>query len=254
MEGALHQFFHTRRENIMEGLMAHAGASKLTRDQLVEILPPEATQTFKPIKHADLVQEVHNALSRRQLAVTKEEYAVSLDGMKLFGVLDLTTSAQDFRFSIAIRNANDKSMRLGMVAGLRVFCCDNMAFSGDFFAIQAKHSKNLIPVDAISLGVDRIQRNFEPLTRQVDAWKAKQLTDTQVKAIIYDAFIGDTLDAPKHLAKVVGDHYFNPKYPEFESRTTWSLHNGFTSAFKLLDPVPQFRATASLGKLMLAGN
>ena len=235
----------------MERLMAHAGAQKRSREQLVEILPPESTDTFKPIKHGDLVDEVHNALARRQLAVIKEEYAVSDDVMKLLGVLDLTTSAQDFRFSIAIRNANDKSMRLGMVAGLRVFCCDNMAFSGDFFAIQAKHSKNLIPIDAISLGVDRIQRNFEPLNRQVEAWKQQQLTDGAAKSIICDAFIGDQLDVPKHIGKVVYDHYFNPKYPEFEPRTAWSLQNGFTSAFKQLEPVSQFKATAKLGSFLV---
>lgn len=234
--------------------MVHTGANKLTRDQLVEILPPEPTNTFKPIKHADLVAEVHNALSRRQLSVIKEEYAVSQDGMKLFGVLDLTTSAQDFRFSIGIRNANDKSMRLGMVAGLRVFCCDNMAFSGDFFAIQAKHSKNLIPVDAISLGIDRIQRNFDPLTRQVEMWKAVQLSDGRAKSIICDAFIGDQLEAPKHLGKLVYDFYFNPKYPEFEPRTEWSLTNAFTSAFKELEPVPQFRCTAKLGSFFASLN
>ena len=96
----------------------------------------------------------------------------------------------------------------------------------------------------------RIQRNFEPLQAQVEAWKQKQLADPAAKAIIYDAFIGDQLDAPKHLAKVVGDHYFNPKYPDFEPRSLWSLSNAFTSAFKELDPVPQFRATASLGRLI----
>jgi hypothetical protein len=174
--------------------------------------------------------------------------------MKLFGVLDLTTSANDFRFSIGIRNANDKSMRLGLCAGLRVFVCDNMAFIGEFFAIQAKHSKNLIPVDAISLGIDRIQRNFDPLTRQVDAWKAKQLSDGQAKSIICDAFIGDMLEAPKHLGKVVYDHYFNPKYPEFEPRNEWSLNNAFTSAFKDLDPLPQFKATAKLGEFFASLN
>lgn len=234
----------------MEGLMAHAGAQKLTRDQLVEILPPEPTATFKPIRHSDLVDEVHNALARRQLSVLKEEYAVSQDGMKLFGVIDLTTTAGEFRFSIGLRNANDKSMRLGMVSGLRVFVCDNMAFSGEFFAIQAKHSKNLIPLDAIALGIDRIQRNFDPLVKQVERWKQALLSDDQAKAIIYDAFLGDKLDAPKHLARVVGDCYFNPKYPEFEPRSAWSLQNAFTSAFKQLEPVPQFRATASLGRLM----
>lgn len=31
------------------------------------------------------------------------------------------------------------------------------------------------------------------------------------------------------------------------TRTLWSLSNAFTSAFKELDPVPRFKATASLG-------
>jgi len=41
--------------------------------------------------------------------------------------------------------------------------------------------------------------------------------------------------------------YFEPQYPEFSARTMWSLSNAFTSAFKKLDPVPQFKATAKLG-------
>jgi hypothetical protein len=45
----------------------------------------------------------------------------------------------------------------------------------------------------------------------------------------------------------VHDLYFEPKYGEFKPRTIWSLSNAFTSAFKELDPIPQFRATASLG-------
>ena len=38
----------------------------------------------------------------------------------------------------------------------------------------------------------------------------------------------------------------NPQYEEFKPRTIWSLSNAFTSAFKGLDPIPQFRATAKL--------
>jgi hypothetical protein len=30
----------------------------------------------------------------------------------------------------------------------------------------------------------------------------------------------------------------------------WSLSNAFTSAFKGLDPVPQFKATAKLGEFL----
>jgi hypothetical protein len=39
---------------------------------------------------------------------------------------------------------------------------------------------------------------------------------------------------------------------EFEPRTTWSLSNAFTSAFKELDPIPRFKATAKLGGFLEA--
>ena len=45
-----------------------------------------------------------------------------------------------------------------------------------------------------------------------------------------------------------------PQHQEFESRTTWSLSNAFTSAFKELDPIPQFRATAKLGRFLEAAS
>jgi len=65
-----------------------------------------------------------------------------------------------------------------------------------------------------------------------------------VKVVIYEAFAKGKLEAPKHLARAVHDLYFEPKYEEFRPRTIWSLSNAFTSAFKELDPIPQFKATA----------
>jgi len=47
-----------------------------------------------------------------------------------------------------------------------------------------------------------------------------------------------------HLARRVHEFYFNPKYEEFKERTLWSLSNAFTSAFKELEPIPQFKVTA----------
>ena len=37
-----------------------------------------------------------------------------------------------------------------------------------------------------------------------------------------------------------------PQYDEFRPRTLWSLSNAFTSAFKELEPIPQYKATAKL--------
>jgi hypothetical protein len=54
------------------------------------------------------------------------------------------------------------------------------------------------------------------------------------------------------IARNVHDLYFEPQYEEFRPRTVWSLSNAFTSAFKELEPIPQFKATAKLGEFLEA--
>ena len=116
-----------------------------------------------------------------------------------------------------------------------------------FQPLLAKHSKSFSLVDAISVGVDRMQRNFEPMRKQVEM---SELSTVTARMIIYQAFIESELEVPRHLARRVHDLYFSPQFAEFEPRTVWSLSNAFTSAFKDLDPIPQFRATAKLGSFL----
>jgi hypothetical protein len=148
----------------------------------------------------------------------------------------------------------------------RLFLAESMLFSenmtlvrypefgnivpGVFTPVLAKHSKSFSLIDCISVGVDRMQRNFEPMRKQVEAWQRSELTDVTAKVVIYEAFVEGRLEAPKHLARNVHDLYFEPQYEEFRSRTIWSLSNAFTSAFKELEPIPQFRATAKLGEFL----
>ncbi len=54
----------------------------------------------------------------------------------------------------------------------------------------AKHTKHLSLVD-ILLGrsADRMQRNFEPMRKQVEAWKRTRLQDETAKLVIYRALV-----------------------------------------------------------------
>ncbi len=63
----------------------------------------------------------------------------------------------------------------------------------------AKHSKSFSLIDCISVGVDRMQRNFEPMRKQVETWQKSELTDVLAKVVIYEAFVEGKLEAPKHL-------------------------------------------------------
>jgi len=45
-----------------------------------------------------------------------------------------------------------------------------------------------------------MQRNFEPMRKQVEAWQRSELTDVSAKVVIYEAFVEGRLGTPKHLA------------------------------------------------------
>lgn len=229
-------------------LISYSG--KITRTELAQVRTPPATPTHIPIPHIEVVDTLVETLSLRHIGVVGEEFAVSSDGMEMFAVLDLETTFDGCRFAIGIRNANNKRFRLSCTVGLRVFVCQNLAFQGDYTPVLAKHTKKFGLKDSLSVGVDRMQRNFEPMRRQVEAWRARQLSDEGAKLIIYRAFIEGGLEVPKHLARVVHHHYFDPQHQEFTPRTMWSLSNAFTSAFKELEAIPQFRATAKLGTFL----
>lgn len=232
-------------------LVAHCGARKVTREQLKEIAVPEGTKTHQPLSHFEIVEVLEEALSFRYLKIRRDEYAVSPDGMKMFGVMDLDLDFDGGSYSIGLRNSNDKSMRLALTAGYRVFVCDNMAFSGDFTPLSHKHTRNLELRDSISIAVDRIHRGFGSMETNVRDMQGMMLTDNDVRLFIYRAFMERTIKGlPRNLMPLVHGHYFDPQHNAFQPRNMWSLSNAFTSAFKELAPMRQFEVTARLGSYL----
>ena len=71
---------------------------KITRAELAQIPTPPSTATYVPIPHVAVVEALVDTLSHRQISVVDEEFAVSKDGMEMFGILDLATSFDGCRF------------------------------------------------------------------------------------------------------------------------------------------------------------
>jgi hypothetical protein len=231
-------------------LVSHVDTEKITRDQLALIPTPVGTDSHKPVPHHEIVQALADTLAFRHISIFRDEYAVSKDGAKMFGLIELETGFTGARFALGIRNSHDKSMRLAMTVGYRVFVCDNMAFHGDFQPVLAKHSKHFNLLDSISIGVDHMQRSFAPMVEQVETWRGSRIADETAKLIIYRAFVEKALDVPHRLEREVHNLYFNPTAEEFQPRTLWSLSNAFTGALKQLEPIPQFKATAEVGEFL----
>jgi hypothetical protein len=228
-------------------LMVHRGAQPITREALAAIEPPAATYTWKPIKHSEYVHAIHTELAHRQLAITKEEYAVQKDGTRLFGVLDLAFMVSDtFAAALAFRHSNDKSEAVKMYAGLRVFACDNLALSGDEIILDHKHSPRFDLAEALPAAFDKYRDGELALKRSVDALRTTLLSDRQVEHHVYDIF----------RRKIVPLRLFHPVITEWQANaqtpeapgSTWQLLNCFTAHTKVLPQGPQMRAMQRLGR------
>lgn len=234
----------------MEATLSHARSVLVGRQDLRDLVTPEPTATHFPIPHHRLVETLAESLHFRHLEITAEEYAVSPDGMRFFGVLTLNVEESGIRIALGLRNSHDKSFSLGLTVGRRVLVCDNLALFGDYTPVVRKHTKNVALEAILAVAVDQMQRNFEPMRRQIEFFRGYGLADQRAKVIIYDAFIGGEADLPKHLASAVHQHYFEPEHEEFKPRTLWSLENAFTSAVKRLEPVSRLQAVGRLAPFL----
>ncbi|PWU05327.1 MAG: hypothetical protein C5B51_14675, partial [Terriglobia bacterium] len=58
---------------------------KITRTELQCIPAPPSTSTHKPLSHYEIVAALLETLNFRHIEVVRDEYAVSRDGMRMFG-------------------------------------------------------------------------------------------------------------------------------------------------------------------------
>src|SRR6185295_13974528 len=64
---------------------------------------------------------------------------------QMFGVLSCRNGRpdQDYCLAIGLRSSYDRTLSVGLAAGSRVFCCDNLAFSGEVQAAR-KHTVHVL--------------------------------------------------------------------------------------------------------------
>lgn len=232
--------------------LLYANSSLVTRAELKAIPPPASTATWKPIAHYDLIQAIDRQLAVRDIRIVKEQFAVQREGLRLFGVLELAVPgpdpSADYRFAMGVRTANDRSEALSIVAGAKVFVCDNLTLSGDLIAIRRKHTVGFDLNADISRAIDRYQSYLQVFHRQLDDLMYRPLEEAQAKVMIFEAFAIEIL--PIRFFPAVAETYFKPApaMTDVQPRTLWGLHNAFTRAVRQMAPGPAFQATTRLGK------
>ena len=125
----------------MLNLMLHCGSQAVDRSEVISSPTPEATKTWKPIRHSRLLDLVEDTLDRNGLKVVNQAHALGRDGDRYFGLLEVQNGQQhhDYGLVVGLRNSHDQTFPAGLVVGSGVFICDNLAFSGEI-VLSRRHT------------------------------------------------------------------------------------------------------------------
>jgi hypothetical protein len=235
-------------------LSAHSDTHLVTRDTLRALPAVVGTDTFKPIAHIELVETLESQLNQREIQIIAEQFSLSKDGMKMFGTLDLTLNGMEgMCASLGMRTANNRTMTLQMIAGARVFVCDNMAFSGDTILLRRRHTSGLNLIDEVALALNEYESHYRALKTDIASLMGLNMADSVAETIIYDIFAKREI-MPVRFLPVVHAVYFKefvtnpePKFAAFSARTAWSLLNAFTEVAKEMPLTTRMDATQEVG-------
>ncbi len=221
------------------GLLLHCGAEVVDRHEVSRVPTPEPTGTWFPLPHQDLVEEVEGQLDMAAFTVTAESHALSHGGARYFGLFEVrvagTGEGRDYTWIVGIRNSHDKTYPAGLVAGTRVFVCDNLSFTGEV-KISRKHTRfavrDLKHLTARAVG--QLGDQFKRIDQRIEAYRSRSLGDPQVHDLVIRA-VDCRAITPVQVPSVLQE-WRKPSHGEFEPRTAWSLFNAVTEVHKTLNP------------------
>lgn len=160
-------------------LMTHCGAHLVTREDLDKVEVPPPTETWFPIRHAEVVDTVAGTLAAAGFALKEARFALSRGDHRLFATMDLQTALGDgVALAVGVRNSTDRSLPLGFCAGSRVMVCDNLAFRSELL-VARKHTRfgGDRFREAISQAVQSLQQFRDVEARRVARYRDTPVTD-----------------------------------------------------------------------------
>jgi hypothetical protein len=232
-------------------LMLHAGGWSAAIQDLVAITPPPPTESYVPVPYGRLLEEVKLQLPRFGLTVSSEQYGLAREGRQMFGVLSCRNGRpdQDYCLAIGLRSSYDRTLSVGLVAGSRVFCCDNLAFSGDV-SVARKHTVHVLRdlPDMVYRMLSQICDERGRIAHEIGAMKDHELSTVEADHLIVEAVRRRAI-TPSRLPRVLRE-WESPTHSEFSPRTAWSLFNAVTEVLKECSPRAQMDGSLRLSSLI----
>ena len=213
-------------------LVLHCGARHITREQLAIIPCPTATETWHPIPHIRLVEEVQRSLAASNMRIVNESYGVTEDNGRMFGLLEIANCQEmtDYAYVIGVRGSLNKSLSRGLAVGSSVFVCDNLAFSSEivFHRKQTVFIERDLP-KMVATAIGLLGQRWNDQNTRIEAYKHTAISLRDADHLLAE-IAGDVF--PWQRFEEIRNEFKAPRHPEFQKETLWALFNAVTEMLK----------------------
>lgn len=226
----------------MAKLMYNSATDTFTRRADINLIEtPAAKGRFhNPYPFSDFADEVEFALNKNGLQVLSEEYAITKDDNRMFGMMEIAPisgeliTADDWKLTVGLRGSHDQRIPRGIALGSQVMVCSNLCFHGNIGTFKTKQTTNIakrLPV-LIQDAVARIPQLAEFQQRKFDAYKNHDFKPRWGDAAIVELMRRGAFTAAQ-VSRAVKE-WDVPSYDEHGELgyNVWRLFNASTEALK----------------------
>jgi len=207
----------------------------VSRDEVARTDTPCSTATWRPVPHIDVIEAVSKVIRAHDWNIEGEKFGLASEGQKMFGVMEISSSSSpDWHRCIGLRNSHDKSLAVGLSAGIVVCVCSNLAFGGTT-VIKRKHTSRFELTDLIDRAVASLEDDFLTMESVSEDLKDMYLkNDDEARSSIVRAAELGVINSSDILP--VYREFKSPSHVEFREPTRWSLLNSITEIVKKYSP------------------
>ena len=207
----------------------------VSRDEVARTDTPSSTDTWHPVPHIDVIEAVTNVIKAHDWNIEGEKFGLACEGQRLFGVMEISSSSSpEWHRCIGLRNSHDKSLAVGLSAGIAVCVCTNLAFGGTT-VVKRRHTSGIVLSELIDRAVASLEDDF--LTTETvceDLKDAYLKNDDEARSSIVRAAELGVINSCDILP--VFHEFKSPSHEEFAEPTRWSLLNSITEIVKKYSP------------------
>lgn len=212
--------------------LSHYKCDTVNRNALSGVVLPPETETYQPIGHDWLLNNLEDGLRNMGLGFGSEHHGLSHDGSRYFGLVEIVGLAanDDYSTLMGVRNSLDKRFGAQVAFGNQVMVCANLQFYGNYM-IGRKHTPNIMTdLPNIIEGVfERIPDMNRLQDQRIEAYRETSLSISDADHAIIEMYRNGGINTAR-IEKVVKE-FDNPTF-EHGDRSVWRLMNAATQAMK----------------------